>query len=167
MLIQAATFTVISQIALPQEINGNSTRDIYKFNSKEHSVELIKTPSSEIKLIGTLLTPSLIFGKNLTELPSINPIDAALIKAGISLEDGNRNLSIAKGILAEMNFPAIKITPELINDPDEDIEYLNIKLHIHASFENALELDSLLTKSLLSRVEKLPERITFAVYNLG
>lgn len=167
MFIQIATFTVISYMATPQELHGDSTRDIYKFDSNNKSVELIKAPSNQIKLISGINAPSLIYGTNFIEVPTVNPIDSALIRAGISLEDGNKVLLIAKDILAEMNFPAIRMTPELINDPDEDVEYLNIKLHINASFEQALELDSALTRNLLSRVENLPERVTFAVYDIG
>lgn len=168
MFIETATFTVISYMALPSGSASNPTRDIYKLEQKEKVTELIKsTHSTQIKLPGGVAAPSLILGREFVLTAQPNPINLALAQASISLEEGNQALLIAKGVLAEMRFPIKRVLPQLINDPEGDCYYLNLKLYIDSTFEESLELDTLLTKQLSSRIETLPERLSFSVYNLG
>jgi len=167
MLIKAAAFTVINFVAINQANQEEFTRDIYRVNVQDNTFDSIKTPSSQIKIIGRSISPTLISGLGIFETPKTNPIDLAFKETRINSQEGNKVLAIAKGILAEMSSPVASETAEVINDPDENVAYLNIRLHINTSFEEALEIDSQLTRSLLSRVGKLPERLTFAVYGLG
>lgn len=168
MFIEATTFTVISYVTIPSGSTSNTTRDIYKLEPNEKSTEFIRTtPSTQLKLLGGFLIPSLILGRDLVEVAQTNPVDLALAQAKIPLDEGNQALLIAKGVLAEMQFPIKRIAPQLINDPEGDCYYLNLKLYIDSTFEESLELDTILTKQLSSRVEILPERLSFSVYDLG
>ena len=165
--LEAAAFTVISFVSNTTAFNDNSTRNIYKPELQEKRIELTKATSTQIKIFGSAEAPSLVIGKVFYEFPSPNPIHLAFNEAGISQNDGDAFLNIAKGILAEMRYPVKKVTPQLINDPEENSFYLNLKIHVEATFEDTLMLDSLLTKILLSRIDQLPEKLSFSVYEIG
>lgn len=100
-------------------------------------------------------------------LPVRNEVSVALNQCGVDEAIGNDLLNMAKGILAEMNHANVKVAPVLVTDPEENATYLTLRLYVHATFEESLQLDSKLTSELIQRVGILPESLSFSVYDIG
>lgn len=85
-------------------------------------------------------------------------------KIGLSSKDGIALLNRASQILTEAEYPCTTVIPIIANDPEEEMSYLTLRLYVNASMEKAFELDSMLTKGLISSFARLPIRLSFSVY---
>lgn len=129
---------------------------VYKTDSDLPSVVAWKKMSRELGLQSQI---------NQERVPDLN---AELLKEfhkiGLPEKDGLALLLRAKEILGAANFPCAKVIPIVANDPEEEMSYLTLRLYVNASMEKAFELDSALTKDLISSFAKLPVRLSFSVY---
>lgn len=116
--------------------------------------------------IGNAMPTMTTWGMALQAVAPVNSLHLAFDRVGVNRTDGDQLLGLAKGILAEMKYFDIKVTPSIVNDPEENASYLTLRLHIDADFDTTLKLDSILTRELVSRTESLPEKLSFAVYEL-
>lgn len=83
---------------------------------------------------------------------------------GLSSKEGIALFNRASEILAEEMYPCTSVIPVIANDPEEEVSYLTLRLYVNASMEKAFELDSMLTRGLISSFAKLPVRLSFSVY---
>lgn len=83
---------------------------------------------------------------------------------GLLRNEGFVFLNKAKEILESESFSCTATVPCISSDLEEDTKYLTVRLHANVSFEKSLELDSFLTKKLVASFARLPERLSFAVY---
>lgn len=175
MLLETAITVISLGVQIPNNEYYQATRDIYKM------VVATTMPSKnepiEKSFIGNFATSTAFFGNAIPTIttwnmtlqalvPPVNSIHVAFDKVGINRAEGDQLLILAKGILAEMKYAETKVTSSIVNDPEENVSYLTLRLHLDADFETTLKLDSILTRELVSRTESLPEKLSFAVYEL-
>lgn len=174
--LKAAAFTVISFNAHGAEIDQNPiTSDVYKvITSINTPVQRAFNETSQVNqtlhvapFLGNTIPTLTTWGIVQQTVAPENSINLALDSAGINRTIGNQLLNIAKGILAELKYSEVKVSPSLVRDPEEDASYLTICLHVDVTFEESLVLDSKLTKELISRTVNIPENLSFAVYDIG
>ena len=151
------------------------TSDVYKVVTVTSMP--VKNESSKIGSVGSLTIPTSFINKAIPSMPKwdmvlqavapVSNVHLAFERAGINRSEGDHLLNLAKGILAEMKYSDVKATPSLVTDPEENATYLTICLHVNATFEESLALDSKLTRELVYRTDKIPENLSFAVYDIG
>lgn len=150
------------------------TTDVYKVvaatsmpvNSESKEPTFVGGAVIPTTFIGNAMPTMTTWGMALPALAPVNSLHLAFDRVGVNRVDGDQLLSLAKGILAEMKYFDVKVTPSVVNDPEENVSYLTLRLHVDADFESTLKLDSLLTRELVARTDLLPENLSFAVYEL-
>ena len=175
MLLKTAITVISFGIHSPNFEHLPITSDVYRVVSAT-STTLNREPR-EISYAGTALLPTTFIGNAMPSVTSwgmpvqatspVNSIHLAFESVGVSRVEGDHLLTLAKGILAEMKYFDVVITPSIVHDPEENSSYLTLRLHVDADFESTLKLDSCLTKELVARTNLLPEKLSFAVYELG
>ncbi|MEQ1638739.1 MAG: hypothetical protein ABL903_18930 [Methylococcales bacterium] len=174
--LKAAAFTVISFNAHGAEIDQNPiTSDVYKVIASVNTPALsafnetspVNQTFHVAPFLGNALPTLTTWGIVQQAFTPVNSIQLALDSIGISRAIGSQLLSMAKGILAELNYSEVKVSTSLVRDPEENVSYLTLCLHVNATFEESLALDSKLTKELISRAVNIPENLSFAVYDIG
>lgn len=99
------------------------------------------------------------------KIATIDPeIIQAFDKIGLPETDGKKLLNRAKEILSATSYSCTKVVPIIASDLEEGVSYLTLRLYVDASMEKAFELDSALTRGLISSFPRLPVRLSFAVY---
>lgn len=180
MFLEAAAFTVISLGIHDANLDQHlKTSDVYKvgisISPPRHreaggfvSVGYAYTTALPISFVGNALANFTTWnmGSNALAVAMDSDIHLAFDNVGIDRNVGDKFLDLAKGILAELNYPNIKVTPSFARDPEENASYLTLCLHVNASFEESLALDSKLTRELVYRTDNIPENLTFAVYEM-
>lgn len=151
------------------------TTDVYKVVSATSMP--VNNESREISFIGTAVIPTTFIGNAMPTMTSwdmslqavtpVNSMHLAFDRVGVSRIEGDQLLNLAKGILAEMNYSGIKVSPTLVTDPEESATYLTVCLHVNVTFEESLILDSKLTRELIYRTDSIPDNLSFAVYEIG
>ncbi len=168
--LEAAAFTVIS-FGLPSTYLDQplKTGDVYKVNvlnstPVQNKFLPVKTATMPAAFIGSVAPTVTTWGM---WQQAIGDVHRAFDEVGINRVVGDQLISLAKGVLAEMNHPSIKVIPSLVIDPEENATYLTICLHVNTTFEESLALDSKLTRELVDRADNMPENLSFAVYDIG
>lgn len=176
MFLEAATFTIISLGINDAKLDNHLiTGDVFKLDKSANIIatsgvgifpfggQISNIPTTFIDNVSPSFTT---WGMGLQISNPVNEIHLAFEKVGINRDVGDKFLFIAKGILAELNYPNIKVNPLLIRDPEENSSYLTLRLHVNTSFEESLALDSKLTRELVHRTTNIPENLSFAVYEM-
>lgn len=91
-------------------------------------------------------------------------LSAAFKIIALPPQQGYEILARAKEILNEAKYPCANIIPVIAHDPEEPASYLTLRLFVNANMNKTFELDSLLTKSLISAFPHLPVNLSFSVY---
>lgn len=175
MLLETAITVISLGVQSPNFEHYQATRDVYKMAAAATMPAI--NESIEKSFVSSMATPTTFIGTAMPTMttwnvalqaatPPINSIHIAFDKVGINRAEGDQLLVLAKGILAEMNYADTKVTSSIVNDPEENESYLTLRLHVDADFDTSLKLDSILTRELVSRTESLPEKLSFAVYEL-
>lgn len=160
----AATFTVISFFMQGIDLDQScQTKDVYKMPTDKlvpHAMDASHgLPTFVSEPQNTFTTWHLN--------PQKSDLSVAFNSSGVNEDLGNRLLGMAKGILAEMNYTDVKVKPTSVRDPEENATYLTVRLYVNATFEESLELDSKLTNELIQRTDRLPQNLSFAVYDIS
>lgn len=160
----AESFIAISILAAGAQLNRN-TRDTYNFqpSSQEVPTSLIVSGITQPPLYGEIYVPTAI-DRPVAYSDRDILVARALSASGIRIEDGLSLLAKAKQLLSEERHPCVEIIPVLAHDMDEDATYLTLKMVVDTSFETSLELDASLTRGLIKSFKRIPERLSFAVY---
>jgi len=169
----ASTISLIS-IGFSAQCLGTPsvTNDIYNFlepdsyNNQANFIEsYLSVPSSAI--VGTII--SFPNQDDLHALPiSANRkeesvFDDFFTQIHLNSDDGNELISTAKSILSELDIALSKIHPVIYEDTEESSIYLTFQLVIDRDFKTACAIDTAFTRMLVSRVDSIPENLTFEV----
>lgn len=174
--LKAAAFTVISFSAHGANIDPNPiTSDVYEVITSINLPALkgaaegapLGQTSNVIPFVGNALPTITTWNMFQGTVTPESSLQLAFDNVGVNRVVGNQLLSMAKGILAEMNYSHVEVVPSLVKDPEENASYLTLCLHVNATFEESLALDSKLTNELISRSVNMPENLSFAVYDIG
>lgn len=163
----AESIISISLLAAGAQLTRN-TKDAYQIQQSQK--EMVVTPPPSMVLWNA--TTALPYGyPTNSSTPLFTDSDIAVARAfsasGIRIEDGLIFIGKAKEILNDAQYPCVDLIPTLALDLDEGVTYLTLKLRVKATFEKSLELDSILTRGLVNSFKRLPERLSFAVYETG
>jgi hypothetical protein len=169
--LKAAAFTVISFNAHGAEIDQNPiTSDVYKVIASVNTPVLsafnetspVNQTFHVAPFLGNALPTLTTWGIVQQAFTPVNSIQLALDSIRVSRAIGSQLLS-----MAELNYSEVEVSTSLVRDPEENVSYLTLCLHVNATFEESLALDSKLTKELISRAVNIPENLSFAVYDIG
>lgn len=134
----------------------NPTKNIYE-RQRQHHMLSTKLAHTQVPW---LTAPAI--------LDSADAEYARLLQAfreiGLPKEEGLMLLARAKEILQTASYPAVEVVPIISRDMEENRSYLTVQLLVGADLEKALELDCRLTEGMVAAFSKLPERLSFAVY---
>jgi hypothetical protein len=160
----ATAITVISFVMQGVDLNQSvQTKDVYEMPINKFAPQAMNAsqglPTFVSEPQNTFSTWHLV--------PQKSDLSIAFNSCGVNEGLGTHLLGMAKGILAEMNYSNVKVKPTLVRDPEEDATYLTVRLYVNATFEESLELDSKLTSELIHRTDRLPQNLSFAVYDIG
>lgn len=160
----AESLIVINMLAAGALLNRN-TRDTYNIQPPRQEVptSLISFGMPPTTLLGQTYSPVAI-GSPIVYSDSDILVARALSASGIRIEDGFSFLAKAKQLLSDAQYPCVEVIPVLAHDMDEDAIYLTLKMVVNTTFETALELDASLTRGLVKSSKRIPERLSFAVY---
>lgn len=175
MLLETAITVISLGVQIPNFEHYQATRDVYKMvattsmpaNNESREAPFAGGGVIPTTFIGNTMPTITTWGMVLQTFAPVNTLHIAFDKAEIKREIGDYLLSMAKGVLIEMKYPSVDVRPSLVSDPEENAVYLTLCLHINATFEESLALDSKLTKELISREINMPENLSFAVYDIG
>jgi hypothetical protein len=124
-------------------------------NCETMPMYFVGSPDSLIEAVASHPTP----------IPSDWAFDMAFREINLQPEVGYQLLSKATEVLVSESFPPTYVSPFLTRDVDEDRSLLTVRLYVDADFAKSLELDSLLTQRLVKLFDRLPEQLSFAVYD--
>lgn len=160
----AESLITISILAAGAQLNRN-TRDTYNVQppSREVSTSLISFGVTPPTLLGQAYVSTTI-GSTIVYSDSDIMVARALSASGIRFEDGFLFLAKAKQLLSDAQYPCVEVVPVLAHDMDEDATYLTLKMVVNTTFEKSLELDASLTRGLIKSFKRIPECLSFAVY---
>lgn len=140
-----------------------SDRTTTRLGSSEYGKWLDQLNSNSVEYVGLDVHDSSSH-TDVVRLSEDEDLGRSFDVIGLPRDEGFIFLNKAMEILGLTSFFCTSAVPCISSDLEENTEYLTVRLYTNASFEKSLELDSFLTRKLITTFARLPERLSFAVY---
>lgn len=160
-MIGIETVIVIGTLAAGANL-ARPTKDVYAY-SEQRREQRIEDLSTQVSWLAggnrqQYLTP---------QASKDAPLLSAFSEIGLSRDVGLTLLKKAQEILASMTQSDIEVVPVVVRDIEEGQAYLTVRLLIDVEFETAMSLDYRLSEGMVGAFDRLPEHLSFEVYDRG
>ena len=110
--------------------------------------------------------PFATYAEQLDTPPLPESVLSSLLTAGVNISRATAIITAAQSSLFSMGFPVIAVEGNTLYDPEEETTHVMINLIISATFDQALEIDSKLSRVIVKSFANIPQALSISVQEM-